>query len=344
MIKIYVGREKTSSDDIVLNSEDNFPVAYIGRGSYTGNVKIHTYHSFSVQEETHLIYIGRYSSIGDNIQIYCDINHDYRSVYMGVIPEFSDPDEDAPIRERLGQITTRMGHKGTVIIGNDVWIGNDVTLISDVTIGNGAVIGAGSVVAKDIPPYTIWCGNPAVCIANRFDRYISDGLQKISWWDYDKSMLKSIEADMKGEPLDFVNKYVASAPDCKNNPSPIEPAEDRSVMSFFIDTDSDYPTYGNVLESFITKYTSNGPMFVLCYDRNKEKDVEAINGLLPILSTLEGRIDIKVVSTDPEDEPSVISHSDSLILGRDTANIRRISYAFKYGVDLISGVNIPMFK
>ena len=33
-----------------------------------------------------------------------------------------------------------------------------------VTIGEGAIIGAGSVVTKDVPPYSVATGNPAVVV------------------------------------------------------------------------------------------------------------------------------------------------------------------------------------
>ena len=35
------------------------------------------------------------------------------------------------------------------------------TVVAGVTIGEYALIGAGSVVTKDIPPHTVWYGNPA---------------------------------------------------------------------------------------------------------------------------------------------------------------------------------------
>lgn len=41
-------------------------------------------------------------------------------------------------------------------------IGSSVTILCGVTIGAGALVGAGSVVTKDIPPYEIWAGNPAI--------------------------------------------------------------------------------------------------------------------------------------------------------------------------------------
>lgn len=40
-------------------------------------------------------------------------------------------------------------------------IGANSTILSDIIIGEYALIGAGSVVTKDIPPYTVWFGNPA---------------------------------------------------------------------------------------------------------------------------------------------------------------------------------------
>lgn len=40
-------------------------------------------------------------------------------------------------------------------------IGANSTILAGVSIGEYAMIGAGSVVTKNIPPYTIWYGNPA---------------------------------------------------------------------------------------------------------------------------------------------------------------------------------------
>lgn len=41
-------------------------------------------------------------------------------------------------------------------------IGAGSTILPGITIGEGSIIGAGSVVTKDVPPYTVWYGNPAV--------------------------------------------------------------------------------------------------------------------------------------------------------------------------------------
>lgn len=47
------------------------------------------------------------------------------------------------------------------IIKRSASIGANSTIIAGHTIGEFAFIGAGSVVTKDIPPYTVWYGNPA---------------------------------------------------------------------------------------------------------------------------------------------------------------------------------------
>jgi UDP-2-acetamido-3-amino-2,3-dideoxy-glucuronate N-acetyltransferase len=40
-------------------------------------------------------------------------------------------------------------------------IGAGATILGGITIGEYALIGAGSVVTKNVPPYTVWYGNPA---------------------------------------------------------------------------------------------------------------------------------------------------------------------------------------
>lgn len=80
-----------------------------------------------------------------------------------------------------------------ITICNDVFIGANVTVLEGVTIGDGAIIGAGAVVSKDIPPYAIAVGCPIQIKRYRFsDEQISQ-LQKIQWWNFDESELKSVE-------------------------------------------------------------------------------------------------------------------------------------------------------
>lgn len=49
-----------------------------------------------------------------------------------------------------------------VVIEDDVFIGSNVRILKGVTIGRGAVIGNQSVVTRDVPPYCVASGSPAV--------------------------------------------------------------------------------------------------------------------------------------------------------------------------------------
>ncbi|MEO1263478.1 MAG: acyltransferase [Bacteroidota bacterium] len=48
------------------------------------------------------------------------------------------------------------------IIGKGASIGANSTILPGITIGRYALIGAGSVITKNIPPFSVWFGNPAV--------------------------------------------------------------------------------------------------------------------------------------------------------------------------------------
>lgn len=54
-----------------------------------------------------------------------------------------------------------------VCIEDYVWIGSSALICPGVTLGKGSIIAAGSVVTKDVEPYTIVGGNPAVYIKHR---------------------------------------------------------------------------------------------------------------------------------------------------------------------------------
>jgi len=49
-----------------------------------------------------------------------------------------------------------------VVIEDYVWISYNVTILKGVRIGLGSIVGAGSVVTKDVPPFVLVAGNPAV--------------------------------------------------------------------------------------------------------------------------------------------------------------------------------------
>jgi putative colanic acid biosynthesis acetyltransferase WcaF len=54
-----------------------------------------------------------------------------------------------------------------IVIGDYVWIAAGAFIGPGVTIGEGAVVGARAVVMKDVPPWTVVAGNPAVVVKQR---------------------------------------------------------------------------------------------------------------------------------------------------------------------------------
>lgn len=75
--------------------------------------------------------------------------------------------------------------KGDTIIGNDVWIGANATIMPGIKIGDGAIVATNSTVTKNVAPYSIVGGNPAVEIRKRFsDKKIAE-LLEMQWWNWD---------------------------------------------------------------------------------------------------------------------------------------------------------------
>jgi len=82
------------------------------------------------------ITIGNNVAIGPKVNL-ITLNHDYR-------PDNRDATYCKPI-----------------ILKDNAWIGINSTILQGVVIGENAIIAAGSVVTKDVPPNTIFGGNPA---------------------------------------------------------------------------------------------------------------------------------------------------------------------------------------
>lgn len=54
-----------------------------------------------------------------------------------------------------------------IVIGDNAWIAARAIVLPGRTIGAGAVVAAGSVVVKDVAPWTVVGGNPAVVVGKR---------------------------------------------------------------------------------------------------------------------------------------------------------------------------------
>lgn len=93
------------------------------------------------------------------------------------------------------------------VIGNDVWIGHGAIIQAGVTVGHGAVIGAGAVVTKDVAPYTIVGGVPAVKIKDRFPAAVAEKLLLLEWWSWSRKELEERYADFSLPIEQFVKKW-----------------------------------------------------------------------------------------------------------------------------------------
>jgi len=56
------------------------------------------------------------------------------------------------------------GRSEPIVIGDNTWIASRAIILKGVTIGEGCVIAAGAVVTKNVPPYSMVAGVPAVVV------------------------------------------------------------------------------------------------------------------------------------------------------------------------------------
>lgn len=96
------------------------------------------------------------------------------------------------------------------MVGNDVWIGRESIIMPGVKIGDGAIIAAYSVVVKDVPAYTVYGGNPAKFIKDRFDAELKDLLLCFRWWDLEPEQLVEMLPLLCSPDLDLLKQTLRS--------------------------------------------------------------------------------------------------------------------------------------
>jgi len=154
------------------------PVVKIGRYTYGAeHISIHF-------QDANLV-IGNFCSIANDVHIFLGGNH--HTDWISTFP-FGHTDESKTLSEPISNHPTG---NGDVLIGSDVWVGAFVTIMSGVTIGDGAVIAARSHIVTDVPPFSIYGGNPARLIRMRFDQELIDALLDLSWWNLPDDEIKN---------------------------------------------------------------------------------------------------------------------------------------------------------
>lgn len=148
--------------------------------------------SFTWTEGYEWLEVGNYSSIAADCYFHHNDNHYYVD-NKKYVSSFNFKTSQ-PVK-----VTT---------IGHDVWIGKGVNVLTGITIGDGAIIGAHSVVTKDVPPFALAVGNPAVIKRFRFNRRQIAALNKIKWWNWEDDKIKEARDTEAFEDIDlFIKKY-----------------------------------------------------------------------------------------------------------------------------------------
>lgn len=100
------------------------------------------------------VILGENVKVQNNVSIYTGVSCD-DDVFLGPSMVFTNV-----INPRSALI--RKNEFVKTHVGKGASIGANATIICGNNIGKYAFIGAGAVVTKEIPPYSLWVGNPAV--------------------------------------------------------------------------------------------------------------------------------------------------------------------------------------
>ncbi|WP_106745249.1 chloramphenicol acetyltransferase [Yoonia maritima] len=94
------------------------------------------------------------------------------------------------------------------IIGHDTWIGHGAQVRPDVTLGHGCVVAGGAIVTKDVPPYMIVAGIPAVPLRARFTDDVAERMMALAWWDWPHDNLRAALYDFREMTAEaFLERY-----------------------------------------------------------------------------------------------------------------------------------------
>jgi acetyltransferase-like isoleucine patch superfamily enzyme len=121
------------------------------------------------------ISIGEWCYVGVDTRIWSAASIDIGNRVLishsaNIIDNLTHPLQASQRHEQFREILTR-GHprkisldERPIKICDDAWIGACAMVLRGVTVGEGGIVGAGAVVTRDVPPYTIVAGNPAVVV------------------------------------------------------------------------------------------------------------------------------------------------------------------------------------
>ncbi|MDR3374664.1 MAG: chloramphenicol acetyltransferase [Ancalomicrobiaceae bacterium] len=118
---------------------------------------------------------------------------------------FEDASDEAELFDRRRVARVEIGH--------DAWIGRAAIVLPGRKIGIGSIVGAGAVVTKDVEPYMIVAGNPAVVMRPRFAEPIAERLLRLQWWNWEHRLLRRALEDFRSLSVEaFLEMYEGTEP------------------------------------------------------------------------------------------------------------------------------------
>ncbi|OYV32100.1 MAG: hypothetical protein B7Z81_13265 [Acidocella sp. 20-61-6] len=188
--------------------------------------------SYAVRGFYFNVRIGRYTSIGEDVQIG---RGDHPTSWVTTSPAFYVPKlfrvgSEFPQADSYHEYTPTLppGKAASQLklttIGHDVYIGHGAFIRPGVTIGHGAIVAAHAVVVKDVPPYAVVAGNPAVVKKYRIPENLIEPMLAVEWWRFAPWQLKNIDMT---DPL----VALPQLHHCNQTLSPYEPGF-ISIQSF----------------------------------------------------------------------------------------------------------------
>ncbi|WP_312205676.1 CatB-related O-acetyltransferase, partial [Brevundimonas sp.] len=125
------------------------------------------------------LHIGDCVCIGAEAVILLGGNHTHRTDWFSLYP-FAEVILDA------------YQGKGDTVIKDGAWIGMRAMIMPGVTIGEGAVVASGAIVTKDVAPYAIVAGNPAVPIRKRFSDAVIEALLALDVYGWPEKKFEAL--------------------------------------------------------------------------------------------------------------------------------------------------------
>jgi len=176
----------------------------IGRGSRLAHCTWGDYSYCDRSADVANTAVGKFSNIAAFVRIgatdhpmqKASLHHfNYRSADY-----FGDADHDA---DWFAHRRTRR-----TVIGHDTWLGHGAQVRPEVSIGHGAVVAGGAIVTKDVAPYIIVAGIPAVPIRARYSAQVAERMMALAWWDWTHARLRAALDDFRGLSAEaFLEKY-----------------------------------------------------------------------------------------------------------------------------------------